>query len=50
MKRYLKIFLLLTLLFFVLPLGAQEMKRVTGHILDKTSGKPIDLKQVSVNI
>ena len=50
MKRCLKIFLLLTLLFFVLPLGAQEMKRVTGHILDKTSGKPIDLKQVSVNI
>lgn len=42
--------LLLTLQLFALPLGAQEMKRVTGHIVDKTTGKPIDLKQVSVSV
>lgn len=42
--------LLLALQFFALPLGAQEMKRVTGHIVDKTTGKPIDLKQVSVSV
>ena len=42
--------LLLALQLFALPLGAQEMKRVTGHIVDKTTGKPIDLKQVSVSV
>ncbi len=42
--------LLLALQIFALPLGAQEMKRVTGHIVDKTTGKPIDLKQVSVSV
>lgn len=42
--------LLLILQFLALPLGAQEMKRVTGHIVDKTTGKPIDLKQVSVSV
>lgn len=42
--------LLLALQLFALPLGAQEMKRVTGHIVDKTAGKPIDLKQVSVSV
>lgn len=42
--------LLLVLQLFALPLGAQEMKRVTGHIVDKTTGKPIDLKQVSVSV
>lgn len=41
---------LLILQLFALPLGAQEMKRVTGHIVDKTTGKPIDLKQVSVSV
>lgn len=42
--------LILALQLFALPLGAQEMKRVTGHIVDKTTGKPIDLKQVSVSV
>ena len=42
--------LLMALQIFALPLGAQEMKRVTGHIVDKTTGKPIDLKQVSVSV
>lgn len=42
--------LLLALQLFALPLGAQEMKRVTGHIVDKTTEKPIDLKQVSVSV
>lgn len=42
--------LLLAFQLFALPLGAQEMKRVTGHIVDKTTGKPIDLKQVSVSV
>ena len=42
--------MLLALQLFALPLGAQEMKRVTGHIVDKTTGKPIDLKQVSVSV
>lgn len=41
---------LLILQLLALPLGAQEMKRVTGHIVDKTTGKPIDLKQVSVSV
>lgn len=49
MRRCLTI-LLMALQFFALPLGAQEMKRVTGHIVDKTTGKPIDLKQVSVSV
>ena len=40
----------MALQLFALPLGAQEMKRVTGHIVDKTTGKPIDLKQVSVSV
>lgn len=42
----------LTALLLLLPLllGAQGMKRVTGHILDKTTGKPIDQKVVSVNV
>lgn len=42
--------LLLALQLFAQPLEAQEMKRVTGHIVDKTTGKPIDLKQVSVSV
>ena len=42
--------MILALQLFALPLGAQEMKRVTGHIVDKTTGKPIDLKQVSVSV
>ena len=49
MRRCLTI-LLLILQLLALPLGAQEMKRVTGHIVDKTTGKPIDLKQVSVSV
>ena len=49
MRRCLTI-LLMALQLFALPLGAQEMKRVTGHIVDKTTGKPIDLKQVSVSV
>lgn len=40
----------MALQLLALPLGAQEMKRVTGHIVDKTTGKPIDLKQVSVSV
>ncbi len=43
---------LLFVVFILLPLrtGAQEMKIVTGHILDKTTGKPIDQTQVSVQV
>lgn len=48
--RQCRTILLLALQLFALPLGAQEMKRVTGHIVDKTTGKPIDLKQVSVSV
>ena len=51
MKKGMKLFLLMALLLLpMMPLGAQQMKRVTGHILDKTTGKPIDLKQVAVMV
>ena len=50
MKRNLLICLLAALQLLPLSLGAQEMKRVTGHILDKTTGKPIDQKIVSVQV
>ena len=51
MKKRMKLFLLMALLLLpMMPLGAQQMKRVTGHILDKTTGKPIDLKQVAVMV
>ena len=38
MKKGMKLFLLMALLLPMMPLGAQQMKRVTGHILDKTPG------------
>ena len=52
MKSKLTLSLLLAALCLLtlLPLGAQEMKRVTGHILDKTTGRPIDQQQVSVQV
>ena len=38
MKKGMKLFLLMALLLLpMMPLGAQQMKRVTGHILDKTT-------------
>ena len=50
MKKNWLICLLFALQLLPLSLGAQEMKRVTGHILDKTTGKPIDQKIVSVQV
>ena len=50
MKKNWLICLLAALQLLPLSLGAQEMKRVTGHILDKTTGKPIDQKIVSVQV
>lgn len=50
MKRKWFAYLLVALQLLPLSLGAQEMKRVTGHILDKTTGKPIDQKLVSVQV
>ncbi len=38
------------MLLLSLVLDAQEMKLVTGRVLDKTTGKPIDLEQVEVRI
>ena len=37
-------------LLSLLPCHSQDLKRVSGRILDKTTGKPIDLQQVVVNI
>ena len=39
---------LLFALFSILPCHSQELKRVTGHVLDKTTGRPIDQQQVAV--
>ena len=41
--------ILFALLSFI-PCHSQEIKRVSGRVLDKTTGKPIDLQQVVVNI
>lgn len=38
------------ILLFILPCQAQELKTVTGRILDKTTGKPIDQQQVGVTV
>ena len=40
----------LLLLFLSVPLGAQQMKKVTGRVLDKKTGKPIDQQQFGVRI
>ncbi len=50
MERKLTVSLMIMLHLLALPLGAQEMKRVTGHVLDKTTGRPIDQQQVSVQV
>ena len=41
--------ILFALISFI-PCHSQEIKRVSGRVLDKTTGKPIDLQQVVVNI
>lgn len=49
MRRHLFISIFLILLSAV-SLRAQQMKRVTGRVLDKTSGKPIDQQQFGIRI
>lgn len=49
MRRHLFISIFLIVLSAV-SLRAQQMKRVTGRVLDKTSGKPIDQQQFGIRI
>ena len=42
--------LLFILLLLPVSLNAQQMKKVTGRVMDKTSGKPIDQEQFGIRI